>query len=214
MSYSYHSHRDHDLHGHARAAHGGEGRHRPQAHAAPLRQPVAMPASPSYEAEVIELLKAGYLGTVTYGFRRDGNWIEPTLRYTARDLAGAVGQRRRSGPRSAPGADISGAVFYSYLTYSAAWDQLTRGASRTPSRATLALLARWRARAGRQRLFRRRPDLLIRRTRARPRQRQELLMSTQARPSTICSNGASPIPISSRKTGSPGLSASTTRRAG
>ena len=49
-------------------------------------------ASPSYEAEVTELLKAGYLGTVTYGFRRDGNWIEPTLRYTARDLAGRCGQ--------------------------------------------------------------------------------------------------------------------------
>lgn len=43
----------------------------------------------SYEAELIEFLKAAYLGTVTYGFRRDGKWIEPTLRYTARDLAGS-----------------------------------------------------------------------------------------------------------------------------
>ena len=42
----------------------------------------------SYETEVIDLLKAGYLGTVTYGFRRDNDWIEPTLRYTAHDLAG------------------------------------------------------------------------------------------------------------------------------
>jgi len=41
-----------------------------------------------YEAEAVELLKAGYLGTVTYGFQRDGKWIEPTLRYTAWDLAG------------------------------------------------------------------------------------------------------------------------------
>ena len=33
-----------------------------------------------FENEVIELLKAGYLGTVTYGYRKDGSWIEPTLR--------------------------------------------------------------------------------------------------------------------------------------
>ena len=40
----------------------------------------------NYEAEIIELLKAGYLGVVTYGFQRNGKWIPPTLRYTARDL--------------------------------------------------------------------------------------------------------------------------------
>ena len=43
-----------------------------------------------FELEIIELLKKGYLDTVTYGFRRDGNYIEPTLRYTARDLAGGA----------------------------------------------------------------------------------------------------------------------------
>src|SRR3954462_1520755 len=43
-----------------------------------------------YEAEIIEFLKAGYLGTVTYGYKRDGKWIEPRLRYTARDLAGVA----------------------------------------------------------------------------------------------------------------------------
>ena len=42
-----------------------------------------------YETEVIELLKAGYLGTLTLGYKRNGAWIEPTLRYTARDLAGS-----------------------------------------------------------------------------------------------------------------------------
>lgn len=77
-----------------------------------------------YEAEVIELLKTGYLGTVTYGFQRDGRWIEPTLRYTARDLAGTSANDDDPG-RIRPGADISGASFYNYLTYSAAWDQLT-----------------------------------------------------------------------------------------
>src|SRR5262245_7309483 len=41
-----------------------------------------------YELEITELLKAGYFGMLTIGFKRDGQWIEPALRYTARDLAG------------------------------------------------------------------------------------------------------------------------------
>ena len=40
-----------------------------------------------FEGEVTELLRQGYLGTVTYGFQRDDKWIEPTLRYTASELA-------------------------------------------------------------------------------------------------------------------------------
>ena len=77
-----------------------------------------------YEDEIIELLKAGYLGTVAYGFRRDGRWVEPTIRYTAQDLYGASTTDDDPG-RVYPGADISGASFYSYLTYSVAWDNLT-----------------------------------------------------------------------------------------
>ena len=34
----------------------------------------------AFEAELVALLKAGYLGTITYGFWRNGNWIKPTLR--------------------------------------------------------------------------------------------------------------------------------------
>lgn len=79
----------------------------------------------TYEAEATELIKAGYLGTVTYGYKKDGNWIEPTLRYTARDLAGGSANDDDPG-RVRPGANIAGASFYSYLTYSAAWDQLTQ----------------------------------------------------------------------------------------
>lgn len=78
-----------------------------------------------YEAEVIKLLKAGYLGTVTYGFRRNDRWIEPALRYTARDLAGMSANDDDPG-RIGPGANINGASFYSYLTYSAAWDELSQ----------------------------------------------------------------------------------------
>jgi hypothetical protein len=77
-----------------------------------------------YETELTELLKAGYLGTVTFGFRKGDNWIEPALRYTARDLAGLPANDDDPG-KVRPGVDVSGASFYSYLTYSAAWDKLT-----------------------------------------------------------------------------------------
>ena len=76
-----------------------------------------------YEAEVTEFLKEGYLGTVTYGFRRDGNWIEPTLRYTARDLAGGSANDDDPGKIRAS-ANTAGATFYSYLTYSSRWTGL------------------------------------------------------------------------------------------
>ncbi|MBS0343199.1 MAG: hypothetical protein JSS56_22060 [Proteobacteria bacterium] len=76
-----------------------------------------------FEGEVTELLRLGYLGTVTYGFQRNDKWIEPTLRYTAGDLAS--GGADDDPGRVPPGRDISGAQFHSYLTYSAAWDALT-----------------------------------------------------------------------------------------
>lgn len=77
-----------------------------------------------YEEEVIQLVKQGLLGAVSYGFRRDGDWIEPMVRYTARDLAGGSANDDDPG-RIRPGKDVSGASFYSYLTYSPAWDELT-----------------------------------------------------------------------------------------
>jgi len=76
-----------------------------------------------YEAEIIELLRGGYLSEVTYGFRRDEKWIEPTLRYTARDLASTSANDDDPG-RVRPGADIKGASFYSYLIYNSAWHSL------------------------------------------------------------------------------------------
>lgn len=77
-----------------------------------------------YEAEIIALLKAGYLRTVTYGYRRNDAWIQPTIRYTAQDLADTAANDDDPG-RIKPGADVSGARFYSYLTYSSAWDKLS-----------------------------------------------------------------------------------------
>ena len=76
-----------------------------------------------FEGEAAELLRQGYLGTVTYGFKRDGSWIEPTLRYTASDLAN--GGTDDDPGRVRPGINISGASFHSYLTYSSAWWALT-----------------------------------------------------------------------------------------
>lgn len=76
-----------------------------------------------YEAEVVALLKAGYLGTATYGFKRNDKWIEPTLKYTARDLAGSANDDDPG--RVSAWADVSGADFHSYMTYSPAWDNLS-----------------------------------------------------------------------------------------
>jgi len=78
----------------------------------------------AYETEIIVLLKAGYLGTVTYGFKRNGYWIEPTLSYNAHDLSGGSANDDDPG-RIRPGADTSSASFYSYLTYSDAWNSLS-----------------------------------------------------------------------------------------
>lgn len=78
-----------------------------------------------YETEAIELLKKGYLGTVTYGFKKEDKWIEPTLRYTAKDLAGMISEDDDPG-RIFPSANIAGANFYSYLTYSSKWNSLTQ----------------------------------------------------------------------------------------
>lgn len=79
----------------------------------------------NFETEIVELLKKGYLDEVTYGFWRNGAWIEPTLRYKAKELAGTVGNDDDPG-RVVPGANISGASFYSYLTRSQAWWNITQ----------------------------------------------------------------------------------------
>lgn len=71
-----------------------------------------------YESEVIELLKHGYLEKVSYGFKRNGDWIEPTLMYTASELDHAAND---DPGKIRPGKDISGATFYSFLEYSSAW---------------------------------------------------------------------------------------------
>lgn len=72
----------------------------------------------SFESEVVELLKHGYLKKVSYGFQKNGNWVEPTLVYTASKLSVAAND---DPGKIRPGKDISGATFYSFLEYSSAW---------------------------------------------------------------------------------------------
>ncbi|MDN5287690.1 MAG: hypothetical protein JWR38_3964 [Mucilaginibacter sp.] len=78
----------------------------------------------SYENELIEFLKKGYLSEVTYGFQRDDKWIEPTLRYTSRDLAGMTADDDDPG-KIKPNANISGANFTSYLIKNSTYHNLS-----------------------------------------------------------------------------------------
>jgi len=74
-----------------------------------------------YAEEVALLLKAGYLGTVDYGFKSGDAW-KLRLRYRAT----AGGQLVDDRPGSLPSTfDISGLDFHSYLQYSNRWEQLT-----------------------------------------------------------------------------------------
>jgi len=77
-----------------------------------------------YETEIIELLKKGYLKKVSYGFMKDGNFIEPTLNYTVQELAQSNSVDDDPG-KIRPGANVFGASFYSFLTYSDAWFNLS-----------------------------------------------------------------------------------------
>lgn len=76
----------------------------------------------AYEEELIALLKADYLGTVTYGFKRNGCWVE-ALRYHAVGGAGLVADDDPG--RLRPDADVDGAPFTSFLTHNSRWSSLS-----------------------------------------------------------------------------------------
>lgn len=78
----------------------------------------------AYEGELVELLAAGYVQTVTYGYKRNGEWIVPTLKYETR-IDGSLITDDRAG-KIQRGADVSRASFTSYLSYSPAWWALTQ----------------------------------------------------------------------------------------
>jgi hypothetical protein len=77
-----------------------------------------------YEEELTELLKGGYVDKATYGYRRSGKFIDPSVRYAARELNGMNADDHDPGQISAR-ANIAGASFGSFLVYSAAWNALT-----------------------------------------------------------------------------------------
>ena len=77
-----------------------------------------------YEDELIALLKAGYLDKISYGFKKNGTFIEPTVNYIARDLDDWYGVDDDPG-KIRPRADVTGASFYSFLTYSSKWSSLS-----------------------------------------------------------------------------------------
>ncbi|WP_419855844.1 hypothetical protein [Candidatus Poriferisodalis sp.] len=89
-----------------------------------LQKTYGSPTDAGIEAfgeEAAQLLNRGYLGTVTYGYRRNGCWVL-ALEYTARNDGTLAADDRAGGiPR---GVDIAGAQFYSYLTYSPKWKSL------------------------------------------------------------------------------------------
>ncbi|OAB59716.1 hypothetical protein AY599_07800 [Leptolyngbya valderiana BDU 20041] len=91
-----------------------------------MQQAYGKPSDASIEQhlhELVELLLDGYLGTVVYGFKRDGVWLPGSLRYTALSI-GTLSEDARSGSITR-GVDITGASFTSHLTYSSKWDDLT-----------------------------------------------------------------------------------------
>ena len=75
-----------------------------------------------YEEEATVLLRDGYLGTVTYGFKKNGAWIL-AVQYTAfySDLHGADHD-----PGNVPVGSVDGAVFSSFLSYSQKWQEKSR----------------------------------------------------------------------------------------
>ena len=73
-----------------------------------------------YQQEIALLLNAGFLGSVTYGFQRNGQW-EIALKYTV--IGGTLIDSDDPGGLSHE-LDVSNADFGSFLSYSSAWFDL------------------------------------------------------------------------------------------
>lgn len=76
----------------------------------------------NFAEEAAILLSKRYLASVEYGFKKDGQVIF-ALKYVAKS-DGTLEIDERPG-KIPPGLNLSGAVFYSYLRYNAAWYQLS-----------------------------------------------------------------------------------------
>ena len=73
----------------------------------------------AYEEELQMLLAYGYLGVVTYGYKRNDTWIV-ALKYEAID--GGVSNSDPGGIRLE--ADVSDSYFSSFLIYSSKWNTM------------------------------------------------------------------------------------------
>ncbi len=74
-----------------------------------------------FYAELVELLALGYLGSLEYGFKRDGRRIVSLLYEVWSD--GSLSDDRAGGVHAR--ADITGASWFSFLTYNAKWSLLS-----------------------------------------------------------------------------------------
>lgn len=76
----------------------------------------------NYQEELIILLKDGYLGEVSYGFKRNGRWVE-ALKYTP--TGGGDISSDPGGLLYDKFLNLEGAVFGSFLCYSEQWYRLS-----------------------------------------------------------------------------------------
>jgi hypothetical protein len=74
-----------------------------------------------FRDELVGLLAGGYVATVEYGFQRDGRRVL-SLFYTAR-ADGTLADEHAGGVPV--GVDVTGARWFSFLTYSEAWSRLS-----------------------------------------------------------------------------------------
>lgn len=75
-----------------------------------------------YGTEITLLLRDGYLGTFEFGYRKDGARVISWY-YTVSNGGLEGGNDDRPG-RIVSTAEITGASFFSFLSYSSAWDKL------------------------------------------------------------------------------------------
>jgi hypothetical protein len=71
------------------------------------------------ETELTEVLAAGYLSYVIYGFMRDSTWVV-ALRYEAQ-MNGTLADQGAGRLASLVGKDTSNATWHSYLVHNSAW---------------------------------------------------------------------------------------------
>ena len=76
-----------------------------------------------YERELVELLKRDAVSEIIYGFKRNGQWTEATVRYRA--LPGGLLDVDDDPGRVRPNLDVAGAVFTSFRSTNANYRTLS-----------------------------------------------------------------------------------------